>query len=86
MEDTMKKLILVAIAVLSLGVGSAYAEQLAQSQTSTEFPLIDQSASGPSYQRNVPASPGETRHVIGGETFYYDPVMSGGGGDGGGGN
>jgi hypothetical protein len=83
MEDTMKKLFLAAIAVLSLGAGSAYAEQPAQPQTSTEYPLINQGTGGPAYQRNLPANPAETRHVIGGETFYYDPVMNGGGGDGG---
>jgi hypothetical protein len=82
MEVTMKKLILAAIAVLSLGAGSAYAEQAAQPQTSAEFPLINQSAGGSAYERNVPANPGETRHVIGGETFYYGPGMNGGGGDG----
>ena len=63
---TMKNLILAAIATLSLGAGVANAQSPGRSV----------------YQPNVPAYPGETRHVIGGQTFYFAPGTGGGGGGG----
>jgi hypothetical protein len=63
---TMKSLMLAAIVALSLGVGVANA----------------QSVNGSVYQPNVPAYPGETAHVIGGQTFYYGSGVGGGGGGG----
>jgi hypothetical protein len=60
---TMKSLMLAAIAALSLGVGVANAQSVNRSV----------------YQPNVPAYPGETAHVIGGQTFYYAPGAGGGG-------
>jgi hypothetical protein len=71
---TMKNLVLAAIATLSLGLGAAYAAPI-QGQTNV-------GVGGPVYQRNVPANPGETRHVIGGETFYFAPGLNTGGSDG----
>ena len=62
----MKNLMLAAIDTLGLGLGVANAQPL----------------SGSVYQPNVPAYPGETPHVIGGQTFYFAPGTGGGAGGG----
>jgi hypothetical protein len=78
----MKNLLLAATATLSLGIGSAFAAQPAAPQTSTEFPQTSESVGGPAYQRTVPAHQGESRHVIGGETFFFGNGVGPGGSDG----
>jgi hypothetical protein len=78
----MRNLLLAAMASLSLGIGSAFAAQPTASQSSTEFSQTSKSVGDPAYQRNVPAHPGESRHVIGGETFFFGNDVGPGGGDG----
>jgi hypothetical protein len=86
----MKTKLLAAAATLVLATTSAFAASTidaagappAASQNSTEFFQSDESVGVPVYQSDMPAYPGGTRHVIGGQTFYYGPGMSGGGGDG----
>jgi hypothetical protein len=91
----MKRMIVTAAAVLTLGAGSAFAAStkdlpnVASAQpvgpVSLEFSQSSASVAGPIYQRSVAAVPDETRHVIGNETFYYDPQIVPAGGDGAGG-
>jgi len=76
-------------AALTLAAGAAFAASpnygataqppAAQSQAGTT--QTDQNFDGSVYQPNVAANPGETAHVIGGETFYYSND-AGNGGDG----
>jgi hypothetical protein len=72
-----KMTLLAAAAALTLATGSAFAatpdypasaQPAAPQQTAT---TTDQNVGGSVYQPNV-AAPGETAHVIGGQTFYYN--------------
>jgi hypothetical protein len=81
--------LLAAAAALSLMTGAAFAAtgtnnptnvQPDGSQTSTEFSQTSRIMGG--YRPNVAATPGESRHVIGGETFYFGSDVGPGGGDG----
>jgi hypothetical protein len=88
----MQRAILAAAAMLALATGSAFAASDANSvsamsaqsvvpQTTMTFAQTNSGGRQSIYQPSV-AGPGETRHVIGGETFYYSPDMNPGGGDG----
>ena len=67
-----------AAAALTLAAGSAFAASPTYSSgvqpaPSQDQATIDQSGAGQAYQPSVAAHPGETPHVIGGQTFFYAP-------------
>jgi hypothetical protein len=88
MKMNMKSLAVAA--ALTLAAGSAFAAspdygsstQPAAPQSSSGYTQTDPNIGSSVYRPNVAANPGETAHVIGGQTFYYGNDASGGGGDG----
>jgi hypothetical protein len=77
---TMTMKLLAAAAVLALAAGSAYAadpnygatsEPAPQQQPAGGATQTDPNGGPTVYQPSIAANPGETAHVIGGQTFYY---------------
>jgi hypothetical protein len=68
--------LIAAAAALTLAAGSAFAASPtynsgAQPAPAQQAMTSDQTGAGQGYQPSVAANPGETAHVIGGQTFYY---------------
>jgi hypothetical protein len=53
-------------------------------QTTTEYSQTSSGFGTPTYRAGAPAYPGETAHVIGGQTFYFGNDVGPAGADGGG--
>jgi hypothetical protein len=66
--------LIAAAAALTLAAGTAFAASPAYNagaQPAQQAMTSDQADAGQVYQPSVAANPGETAHVIGGQTFYY---------------
>jgi hypothetical protein len=81
----MSMKLLAAAAALSLMTGAAFAatgtNSPANAGSQTSFAQTSTTLGGPVYHRNSDHA-GESRHVIGGETFYFGNDVGPGGGDG----
>jgi hypothetical protein len=68
--------LIAAAAALTLAAGSAFAAAPTYSSGAQPAPAqatTEQSMGGQVYNPTVAANPGETAHVIGGQTFYFAP-------------
>jgi hypothetical protein len=68
--------LIAAAAALTLAAGSAFAADSTYNSVAQPAPgqqAMSSNQTDQVYQPSVAANPGETAHVIGGQTFYFSP-------------